>query len=96
MTGMSKQNEIVTKLMTLNQYEFRLYERKNGKKFIKIITYINDAEGYVEVARINPIKSSWNNDGEFSMDEVYATLNDFYKCSEGIRQLGLNKELKFV
>ena len=93
---MKNQNEIITKLMSLNQYEFMLCERKSGKKFIKIITYVEDAGGYIEVARINPIKSSWNQDGEFSIDEIYGTLNDFFKCSEGIRHLAIGKELKLV
>lgn len=44
-------------------FEYLVCERKNGKKFIKILEYINDADGYVEVARINQIKSNWIENG---------------------------------
>lgn len=57
------------------QLEYQLHERKNGSKFIKILLYINDADGYVEVARVNQSKSHWNDNGYGELDEIYDELN---------------------
>ena len=41
-----------------NRFEFIVYKRKSGSQFIKIITWIPDADGYIEIARINMNRSS--------------------------------------
>lgn len=57
------------------EYEFQLCQRDNGKKFIKVITEINDANGYVEVARINPSKTYWTEQGYGDMEEIQTELS---------------------
>lgn len=56
-------------------FEFQLCERNNGKKFIKVLLEINDANGFIEVARINPSKNYWTEDGYGDMEEVYLELS---------------------
>lgn len=90
------QNEVITKLFTLTNFEFLLCERKSGVKFIKVTTYCYDADGYIEVARINNIKSDWNRDGEYSIEHVFGELKGLSDCANQMKSLAQKKELKLV
>jgi hypothetical protein len=52
-----------------NYFEYKIYTRENGHKFIKILVYSNEGGGYVEVGRINLTRSEWVRDN-FSIEEV--------------------------
>ncbi|KOS61525.1 hypothetical protein FJQ98_16150 [Lysinibacillus agricola] len=67
-------------------FEYILCERKNGKKFIKVIMYYNDANGYIEVARINPIKNDFSEDGYGDIDHLFSYLEDNQKVISNIKQ----------
>ncbi len=56
------------------RFEFILCETKTGSKFIKIITWIPDADGYIEIARIRMSKQDivTNN---ISIEELVKELN---------------------
>lgn len=60
--------------VNIPQFEYQLYERTNGKKFIKVLTYSNTAEGYIEIARINEIKSEWAEKGFTDIEALYDEL----------------------
>lgn len=92
---------------TKPKYEYQLCTRENGKQFIKIITYSKEAEGYIEVGRINPIKSEWTEASVDSMEDVYNELvqnsdvrKDFVErypnntTQQGIKNTNSNKGLK--
>lgn len=67
-------------------FEYILCERKNGKKFIKVIMYFNDANGYIEVARINPIKNAFNEDGCGDMNHLFGFLENNQKVIDSVRK----------
>lgn len=67
-------------------FEYILCERKNGKKFIKVIMYFNDANGYVEVARINPIKNAFGEDGYGDINHLFSCLEDNQKIISSIKE----------
>lgn len=56
------------------QFDYQLHERKNGSKFIKVLLYIFDADGYVEVGRINQSKSHWVDQGYGEIEDIYHEL----------------------
>lgn len=62
------------KFIGRTQFEYQLCERKNGTKYIGILLYVNDADGYVEVGRINQLKSHWVNQGYGEIEEIYDEL----------------------
>lgn len=64
------------KIVGRPNFEYQIYERDNGSKFIKVLLYINDADGYVEVGRINKIKSHWTNNGYGDLEDVYSELKE--------------------
>ncbi len=70
------------KIVSRPQFEYQLYERDNGSKFIKILLYIYDADGYVEVGRINQISSYWVKQGYGSIDEIYHELQSNANVTE--------------
>lgn len=72
------------KIVSRPQFEYRICERKNGKKFIKILLYVYDADGYVEIARINSIKSHWLEQGYGTIEELYDELIQNYKVTDFI------------
>lgn len=59
------------KIVGRPQFDYQLCERKNRSKFIKVLLYINDADGYVEVGRINQTKSWWVEHGYGEIEEIY-------------------------
>lgn len=61
--------------VSMPQFKYQLNERENGKKFIKILLYIFDADGYVEVGRINQIKSHWVEHGYGDIEDIYHELS---------------------
>lgn len=60
--------------INIPQLKYQLCERNNGKKFIKILFYSFDADGYVEIARINEIKTEWLEKGFNDIEAIYAEL----------------------
>lgn len=56
------------------QLEYQLCKRKNGSKFIKVLLYIFDADGCVEVGRINQTKSHWVENGYGEIEDIYHEL----------------------
>lgn len=63
------------KIISRPQFEYQLCERNNGKKFIKVLMQINDADGFVEVARINLTKSHWTDNDYTNVEEIYHELS---------------------
>lgn len=63
------------KIVTTPDFSYQLCERKNGNKFIKVLLYINDADGYVEVGRIKCAKSYWTDNGYGDIEDMYAELS---------------------
>ncbi|WP_404466565.1 hypothetical protein [Planococcus rifietoensis] len=62
-------------IVTMPDFSYQLCERKNGNKFIKVLLYINDADGYVEVGRIKGSKSYWTDNGYGEIEDVYEELS---------------------
>ena len=72
------------KIVSRTRFDYQLCERDNGSKFIKIMLYINDADGYVEVGRINQAKSYWVRQGYGEIEEVYCELCENKNVTEFI------------
>lgn len=70
------------KIVSRPQFEYQLCKRKNKSKFIKILLYINDADGYVEVGRINQTKSWWTDQGYGEIEEIEDELSNNTKVAE--------------
>lgn len=88
------QNQLLTKLMTLTDYEFVLCKRKNGTEFIKICTYNHDVQGFIEVARINSVKNQLTATyGDHKIDEIHWHLNQFDRLAKAALDLARNKQL---
>lgn len=60
--------------VNIPQFEYQLCERNNGKKFIKVLLYIFDADGYIEIARINEVKTEWAEKGFTDIETIYDEL----------------------
>lgn len=55
------------------QFDYMLCGRKNGTDFIKVIYDSYEADGWVEIARINLSKSEWVRD-RFSTKDIFDEL----------------------
>ncbi len=60
-------------ILNRKQFDYILCTKKNGNKFIKVIYDSYEADGWVEVARINLSKSEWVED-RFSIEDVLDEL----------------------
>ena len=87
-------SKYINKLFSVDDFEYILCERKNGKKFIKVIKYFNDADGFIEVARINPIKNNFSEDGDGDLTHLYDVLHNLESITEGIKYQLRNKQIK--
>lgn len=84
----------INKLFSSENFEFLLCERKNGKKFIKVIMYFDDADGYMEIARINPIKNEFIEKGYGDLEHLFHELKDVGFIVSDIRTKIRNKEIE--
>ena len=64
------------------QFDYWMRERKNGQKYIKVMMYIYDADGYVEVARIHEGTSHWVRNGYGEIEDLYEELKENAKVTE--------------
>ena len=54
--------------------EYRLKERRNGSKYIQIVMYVNDVDGFIEVGRLKTTGLSWAENGYVDIEEVFKEL----------------------
>lgn len=75
----------LNRIFAVGEFDYILDERKNGKKFIKVIMYFNDADGWIEVARINPTANKWSEDGYGDLVHLYDELRDIESIIHNIK-----------
>ena len=63
----------VKRALNKRQFDYMLCGRKNGTDFIKVIYDSYEADGWVEIARINLSKSEWVRD-RFSTKDIFDEL----------------------
>ena len=65
--------EKAQKILNKQYFDYKIYKRKNGTKFIKILIYSNEHDGYIEVGRINMSKNEWVQNN-FSMQDIFGDI----------------------
>jgi hypothetical protein len=55
------------------KFDYVLCTRKNGTKFIKVVHYSCEFDGWIEIARINLSKHEWVQNN-FSIEDVFEEL----------------------
>ena len=61
--------------MNKKYFEYQIYTRKNGTKFIKILFDSIEHGGFVEIGRVNISKHEWVQNN-FSMKDILDDLKD--------------------